>query len=209
MAITNFVCSADGGLYGESGTYSVARSTCNTLYSSDRYSIGQAQPASLIYYAYRMFLKFNTSSLAGAVIKQVNLKLVAVENNSTTDFDVVIKKADWSAYDPASDANKDNIYDLILSSDADSNIWKNTSDISVNTQYASGNLNTAWINKAGYTYYGLISSRDISATAPRNDVGGGQENIRIASSIHATTAYRPILSVEWEMLSSIQRIMIF
>ncbi|MFA5150981.1 MAG: hypothetical protein WC554_00330 [Clostridia bacterium] len=208
MPSKDFVCSADGGLYGENGVYSTARSTCNTLYSQDRYITGQSQPASLVYYVYRMFLKFDTSFLAGATIKQANLKLVVVEDNSAIDFDVVIKKADWSAYDPASDANKENIYDLILSSSADDNIWRNTSGLSINTQYTSGNLNTAWINKNGYTYYGLISSRDISSTPPNNTVGGGNENVRIASSTHATTSYRPILTVKYDRLPN-TRIIIF
>ena len=195
MTTTDCLCnSGSGGIYGSNAVYATARSTCSTLYSTDRYYVGQTLGVE-IYYVYRWFLKFDTSVIPdGDTITQVNMKLVALEDNSSSDFDVVIKKADWSAYDPASDANKESIYDLILSATSDDNIWRNTSGISINTQYTSGNLDKDRVNKSGSTYYGLISSRDISASPPTAGPGAA-ENLRLASQDHATSGYRPVLTV--------------
>jgi len=196
MTTTDCLCdSGDGGMYGADEYYATAHSTAYTLNSSGAdHQLGQNYDAAHeIYYISRIFMKFDTSVIPDSdTITQVNMKLVATHNYSDTDFDVVIKKADWSAYDPASEANKDSIYDLILSASSDTNIWRNTSGISINTQYTSGNLDAARINKLGYTYYGLISSRDISSSTPVMDVG---EAVRIASQENATTGYRPILTI--------------
>ncbi len=194
MTTTNCLCdSGSGGLYGASTTYATSGTTCTALYTGDKYYVGQAMSGST-YYRYRAFLKFNTSVIPdGDTITQVNMKMVALENNSDVDFDLVIKKADWSAYDPASNDNKESIWDLILSASSDDNIWKNSADVSINTQYASGNLSTTWVNKAGYTYYGLISSRDISGNAPA--APQNPENLRIGAEEYATETYRPILTV--------------
>lgn len=198
MTTTDCLCnSGSGGIYGMNAVYSIARSTATSIYSQDKYYVGQSATAVPIYYVYRWFLKFDTSVIPdGNTITQVNLKMVALEDNSVdADFDVVIKKCNWSAYDPASDVNKESIYDLILSSTADNNIWRNTSGISINTQYTSGNLDTAYVNKSGWTYYALLSSRDVSGTAPVPGGGGASENVRLASQDHATTGYRPVLTV--------------
>ena len=191
MTTTNCLCdSGDGGLYGQNAVYATAHSTVGTLYGGIKHYVGQGVSGG-VYYIYRIFMKFDTSVIPDSdTITQVNMKLVAVGDLTAKDFDVVIKKADWSAYDPASSANKDSIYDLILSASSDTHIWRNTNGMSLNTQYTSGNLDTAWVNKSGYTYYGLISSRDISSTEPSSE-----EDIQIASQNHGTSGYRPILTI--------------
>ena len=194
MTTTNCLCNGHGGIYGSSATYATARTTSTALYSNDRYYVGQVLNTE-VYYVYRYFLKFDTSVIPdGDTITQVNMKLVTLEDSSNNDFDIVIKKADWSPYDPADADNRESIYDLILSAGADDNIWRNTNGISINTQYTSGNLSVAWVNKSGSSYYGLLSSRDISATPPTAG-SGASEVERIASQSHATVAYRPILTI--------------
>ena len=109
------------------------------------------------------------------------------------DFDVVIKKVDWSAQDPLTNATREAAWDACLAAAADTNIWRNTSGMSENTPYTSGELDTTWLNLGGYTYYGLMSSRDVANSAP----GLGSEFIFPASGIHATASYRCILIVDY------------
>ena len=179
---------ADGYVYGDNGTYATAHSTATTFGNTGGFFfVGQRT----VFHCYRSYLKFDTSVIGyGANVTQVNQKMVCPSDSTDTDFDVVIKKQDWSASDPVSNANKETVYDGCLAAANDDNIWRNTNGMSINTQYASGNLATNWINKTGFTYYGLISSLDVSATQPTND-----EYIQIASQENATPAYRPILTV--------------
>ena len=183
---------ADGYIQGQSVTYSVARST-SIAYNNTAtiLTLGQNFVGGELYVVYRDSLKFDTSSIPDmALISQNNFKAVVYEDSSITDFDVQIIKQDWSAQDPLSDANREAAYDNCLAGTADDNIWRNTNGISINTQYTSGNLSTAWVSKTGNTYYSLRSSLDFANTTPT-----GIERISIYSQEHATEAYRPILTV--------------
>lgn len=197
----------DGYVYGRNATYATAQNTSyNFSTSAQFYYLGQALITGN-YYVYRGFVKINTSGIPDTdIVSQANLKLVAISDSSGTDFDVAIKKFDWSAQDPLGVGSQEAAYDNCLSATADDNIWRNTSGISTNTQYTSGNLSTAWPSKTGYTYYGLISSRDVSATAP-----SGSEYIQIASQDNATSGYRPVLTVMhaaggWANIGKINRV---
>lgn len=187
----------DGQINGYDASYTVCRNTSSNFdITSNNFGVGQRISGN--YVTYRGFLKIDTSGIPDAdTITQVNLKAVMLTDNSTTDFDVVIKKYNWSATDPISGANRETPYDGCLAATADDNIWKNTASLSINTQYTSGDLNTTWVSKTGYTYYGLISSRDVSNTAPTNN-----EYIFIASQDHATSGYRPVLTVAHAAISS-------
>ena len=145
------------------------------------------------YWVYRSYLKFDTSSIGSSIVSQVNLKLTCTNDYSDTDFDVIIKKCDWSGTDPIVRAtNRETAWDNCYSSDADSSIWRNTSGISTNTTYTSVNLSNAWIETSGNTYYGIMGSRD-GATSPYY----GLEYIKFATPAHATESYRPVLSVTY------------
>lgn len=186
---------ADGWLGGTSMTYSTARGTVYDLDdTSNIIYIGQNYSA-FAYYVYRGYLKFDTSSIpAENNVSQVNLKLVCTVDQSATDFDVQVVKQTWT--DPLIDGYAVS-YTGCRDGTADSNIWRNTNGMSINTQYTSGNLSVAWITKGGYTKYSLRSSRDYSATAP-----SGKEYINIAANEHATTSYRPILTILHEAISN-------
>jgi hypothetical protein len=143
------------------------------------------------FYPNRAFLKFNTAAIPDdATVDQVNISMVCTIDDSATDFDVQIVKQNWSAQDPLSAGNREAAYDNCLAGTADNNIWRNTSGMSLNTVYTSGNLSAAYVNKAGYTYYSLRSSRDFAGTEP-----AGLEEISLASGDHGTAAYRPQLDV--------------
>ena len=181
---------ADGFVYGNDATYSTARSTSTDFYATSDIWVGQKPPAGG-YSCYRGFLKFDTSGIAdGDTVTQVNLKLTPVVDYSFADFDVQIVKQDWSSQDPLAAGNREAAYDNCLSGTADDNIWRNSSGISANTQYTSGNLSTAWVSKTGYTYYSLLGSTDASNSAPIMP-----EWLQFASQDNATSGYRPLLAV--------------
>jgi len=180
--MTDVVASVSGYIYGAS-TYSIARLNSiaiNTVGSEVR--TGQYKDGT-DFAVNRSYVGFDTSFVGTDDVLQVNLKLVCYSDASQTDSDILIKK-----YTITGERETD--YDGILAAAADDSIWRNTSGMSVNTQYASGNLSTAWINKTGLTYYCLMSSRDRDAIEPTQ-----YEHIRIAGHSYETTGYRPVLTV--------------
>lgn len=182
---------ADGHVYGQNADYATARSTSSGYDSATNYvQIGQSEVTGTDT-VWRAYLKFDTSAIPdGDVISQVNLKLVCVNDFSDADFDVQIVKQDWSGQDALAAGNREAAYDNCLAGTADDNIWRNTSGISTNTVYTSGNLATGWPSKTGNTYYSLRSSEDYDNSAP-----SGSESIRIASQDNATSGYRPLLAI--------------
>lgn len=182
----------DDYVYGSNATYSTARSTSaayggsgnNFVLVGQRYTGGEKRVA-------RAGLKFDTSGIPdGDSISDCVMKLVCVSDSSVTDFDVVIQKQDWSGQDPIGAGNREAFYDNCLAATQDA-VWRNTSGMSLNTQYTSPSLDVTRVSKTGHTYYSLISSRDVSATDP----GTGDEDIQVASANHATSGYRPVLTV--------------
>jgi len=182
---------ADGVIRGSNADYATARSTSSLVWTTgNRLELGQSTGFTL----YRSYLKFDTSSLPDdATITQVNLRLVCTVDYSDTDFDIQIVKQDWSAQDPLTDAGREAAYDNCLAGTADDGIWRNTSGISINTQYASENLSPAWINKTGNTYYSLRSSRDYGNITPT-----GNEYAYLSAVEDYTSANRPLLMVRYE-----------
>ena len=192
---------ADGWVRGINAAYATARSTSSEFYSTTQeIQVGQYRESST-YYVSRGFLRFDTSSIPdGDIVTQVNLKLVCIYDHSLTDFDVQIVKQDWSGQDPLSTANREAAYDNCLAGTADNNIWRNTSGMAPNTQYASGNLSTAWVSKTGNTYYSLRSNRDLNNTTPST-----YEYVNLASANHGTPSYRPVLTVIYSSTVTVGR----
>ncbi len=187
----------DGVVRGINTNYATARSTATEQITSGYpyLHLGQTLLGGA-YYVMRCFLRFDTSAIPdGETVTQVNLKMVCVADYSATNFSVQIVKQDWSAQDPITDANMEVVYDNCLAGIIDDNLWRNTLGMAINTQYASGNLNCAWVNKTGNTYYSLRSSRDYLNLAP-----AGDEYLYIASQEYTTEAYRPVLTVVTEVV---------
>lgn len=180
---------ADGYVYGSNATYSTAHSTAAGLdVTGADTRIGQIVTSNTIA---RSFLSWDTSVIgAGSTVTQVNMTLYQTYDQSDTDFDVLIVKADWSGSNPITTGNMDTAYDLALSSSLDDGKWRSTVGIADNTSYTSENLNAVWINKTGMTYYALQSSRDRAGTQPT-----GLERVRVATQEDATASDRPVLTV--------------
>lgn len=187
----------DGFIYGSDPTYATARATAAVSdITSAGMNVGQKSEFMGNYDVYRSFLKFDTSALPDdCTIDQVNLKMVCYDDSSASaDFDVQIVKQDWSGEDPITAGNRDTAYDNCLGGAADDNIWRNTSGIVEETQYASGNLSTAWPSKTGNTYYSLRSSKDFDNDDPDY---ASNEFITLGTREHGTEGFRPVLSIEY------------
>ena len=144
-------------------------------------------------------MRFDTSLIPdNATITKVNLTMAASIDNSTNDFDLMIQEQDWSPQYPIAAGTREAAYDGCLA-EADSFLWRSTSGISVDTVYTSNDLTPEYVSKTGYTYYSLISSRDISASAPGASV---TEYLIIYKHDAATKSYRPTLVVEYTVPSA-------
>lgn len=147
------------------------------------------------YTIYRGFIKFDTSSIDdGQSISQVNLKMSISYDRSTSDFDIQIVKYNW--HGKTIDGNTEEMYDACLSADRDDSIWCNTNGTSINTYYTSGNLSTAWVDKTGYTCYGIQSGEDYNNSAPTDS-----ERVYLSPPSDAT--YPPVLVVTYTAGGSI------
>ncbi len=186
----------DGQVRGRvEDNYLEARATSQSFATGETYiAVGQRHTEPY-FYVYRGFLKFDTSAIGANPILQVNLVLTCQEDDSdTADFDVQIVKQDWSAQDPLSDGNREAAYDACLAGAQDDAIWRNTSGISINTNYPSPNLDITWPDPEGNTYYSLRSSLDKSASEPAE----GLQYLLIYSKEAGTPEYQPFLTILYE-----------
>jgi hypothetical protein len=184
----------DGYIFGSSTASNAAArvTSAGAVDTLTTLNIGQQALSTPRWYVYRGYLLFDTSPVGEANVAQVNLLLAAVSDYSIySEFDVQIVKQAWTA--PLNSAREQN-YDGCWTGSPDQAIWRNTADIGVNTLLASGNLDTAWVNRTGLTYYSLRSDRDAAGV----DIpAGGNRNeyVSFASATHATEALRPVLQV--------------
>lgn len=185
-----------------SSTYSTARGTGALLLDNTTFEVTHTLSAG-DYFIRRVLLKIDTSGIPDSdTISQVNLSLHVTGKTVTgTNFDVQVVKSDWSSLEPVS-SNLDAAYDLVLSASLDDNIWQNSASVSSGNRYSSGNLSTSWVSKTGYTYYGLISSRDRAGSAAPTAV----EEVVLASQNNGTAGNRPYLTVTHAATTTAQAI---
>lgn len=189
MSKIEIVASTNNVVTGVSSSYSTARSTATNLYTA-QLDVGQAK-VSGNYYVVRGFLRFDTSGIPSyAKVCRANLRLAIKTDSSNTDFDVQILEHDWSAYYPITSGNRDNVFDECLSI-TDYFLWKNTNGLSVDTTYIGETMNAGYVNKTGYTYYSIRSSRDKSENEP-----SGYENLEM-HYITSSLSLRPTLMIEY------------
>ena len=181
---------SDGFIYGTSTTYSTARAGSNSSNTALEYlTLGQVYSAPN-YLVYRAYLAFDTSGLPDdALIEQVNLSLKVKTNASTTDFDVAIYQANWTA--PLGGDARESNYDLAGTLDG---VWKATADITTGQRYTSANLDTTYPSKTGTTKYMLKSSRDVAGNTPT-----GNEYIDVYSADRTGAGDDPILQITYSV----------
>lgn len=184
--------SGDGLITGTNAAFATARSTSNSLDTTAITHRISWQLSAGTYILSRFYVLFDTSGIPdGDAVSLVTMSLTITNKVvPTTNFDVVIVKQDWSGQNPLGAGNRETAYDNALTSSLDDNIWKNTASITATNTYASGNLNTSWVSKTGSTYYTVMTSPDYNNTAPTSN-----QYLDLASQNHATSGYRPVLTV--------------
>lgn len=176
---------ADGFVYGQDADYATARATSGAE-ATNSSSIKTGQTTT--YQVFRGYFMFDTSAIgAGSTVTQANLKLTVETDSSTTNFVPLIVKY-------AGGANREARFDNLLNNDLDDGNFGSTGTgtWSANTQKTSSNLSTAWVNKIGTTYYGVVSEEDRNNSAPT-----ASEVIEWHSANASTVGYRPFLSVTY------------
>ena len=191
---------ADGSVSGGGITYTGARNTADSVGTTQVGATVGQKKVSNTYTVLRSFLEFTTSSIPdSAVINQVNLTMVMITDNSDVDFTTNVVDYNWNANDPLTTSNMEAAYDGCLAATIDNN-WKNSSNVVINTQYASANLSTSWITKdtsyGGSTYYCLSSNKDTNNTAP-----AGREDINLATADNTNATYKPFLTITYQPLA--------
>lgn len=171
----------DKYIYGANAVYATAHTTSTgDNKTNDANVVGQRLDGD--HRCYRSYLVFDTSTITASFsVLAASLTMTCVSDQSTTDFDVLIRSQDWGA-------SREADYDGALTASAVAT-WRSTSGIAEDTPYTTAVL-PAGINKTGDTKYSLISSRDLAATVPT-----GYERILLGAQEYATQAHRPYLTI--------------
>lgn len=197
------VDSTDGYVYGQNASYTTAHSNAysHNITGTDMFC-GQFINGGLPT-CRRTCLRFNTESIGSlSTVTDVKLGLSRSVDGSVTDFDIQILKHDWSSQYPLSSANRETYYDNVLTAPQDDSIWRNTANLP--TQHVigySGSLSNSWVNKSGYTYYSLLSSRDASSIEPT-----GNEYITFNTAEAANESRRPRLSITYTTAGALLKV---
>jgi hypothetical protein len=174
--LTVYSTSSDGYLYNSNANYNTAQSaSTGTIDNTGTFiSIGQKKTAGppTLYYVYRGFVFFNTTSLPlNAYIDSATLSVYKKDDYSTTDFDITIQNGQQTyPHDP------------MQTGDYYKNFYGGNGGTLSTSKFSSGyndipmtSLN--WITKGGTTKLCLRSSRDISGNVPT-----GNEYVNVYSS---------------------------
>lgn len=193
----SYASAGDGTITGYSGSYTTAHTTSVHFDSgATELIVGQAFDTGIPrFYMFRAAIKFSLASLNPlAVIYAANLRMVCTMDESTlADFGVQIVKHNWAAQDPLTNGNREAVFDACLAGTTDA-VWKNTSAITVNTQYTSAPLDVNWLTPGGTVYYSLRSSRDAAGVIPP---ANGNEYVRLGAGAHSNVNRRPALIVDY------------
>ena len=195
---TIYASTSDGYIWGDSTTYSTARSTsadCNDTWSEA--SIGQRYNTSnWHYYVRRTYLSFDTSGIPDdATVSSATLYVKAKEDNSSTDFEVKVYRYAWSsALCSSREANYDGAYGGSATLEG---TLRNTADGWAPGAYYSMAVSTAGINVTGDTRYCLVSSRDVNNNAPTQS-----ESVLIYTANETGTGSDPYLEVVYTVATA-------
>jgi hypothetical protein len=168
--------------------------------SSSYLYIGQRKTADAqpVYYIYRGFVFFNTSSLpSNAYIDNATVSLYKNSDYSNTDFDITIQNGQPTyPHDP------------LISGDYDKTHYSGNGGSLNTTGFSSGyndiNMtNYSWLTKEGMTKLCLRSSRDINGKAP-SGLLGSNEYVIVRSANWPGKGYDPKLVITYRNQSKIK-----
>ena len=191
---TVYGSTSDGEIRGyDASVYADARADSDTCDAAGAMPwFGQTR-ISGAYYVRRVYLDFDTSSLADdAVITAVTLCVTAGTDESTTDFNVQVYRYGWT--DTLCDAaNREGNWDGAYgaSSTLEGTLQATASGWVSGTAYCLG-VDTAGVSKTGDTKYVLVSSRDVDGTAPT-----GHERVYVWVAEADGTGRDPYVTIDY------------
>lgn len=196
---TVYASTADGEIYGQNATYSTARSTsagCDAGGTTAR--VGQNLSGGTVYYVFRAYLDFDTSALPDdATVTSALLGICADSDLSSTDFNLQVYRFGWTVglCDAGTrEGNYDGAYGAAATLEG---TLRNTADgWSSGTCYTL-TLDAAGIDLTGDSKYALVSSRDISNSAP-----GGNQYVFIRTADYTGTGSDPWLTIQYTVPST-------
>ena len=193
---TIYASTSDGEIYGQSAAYATARSTsagCDTAGTTAR--IGQNLSGGTVYYVFRAYLDFDTSALPDdATVTSAVLGVCADTDLSATDFNLQVYRYGWSEGLCNAGTREDNFDGAYGAAATLEGTLRNTADgWSAGTCYTL-TLDAAGIALTGDSKYALVSSRDVSGTAP-----GGNQYVFIRTADYAGTASDPYLLLTYTL----------
>ncbi|MCL5439242.1 MAG: hypothetical protein M1268_04660 [Patescibacteria group bacterium] len=177
--ITSYAESTQGYIEGQSTNYNTAHTTAYNFANANGHHmwLGRAYldaKGGPQYTIYRNFYSFDTSSIGSSgIVNNATLTTDCTgtgECSSAISFNVQILKYNWTS--PLNSGNMQGNYTGCYNSYSDSNnnsnpvIWFTTGATGSPT---SPNLDTAWINKTGSTFYCFKSSRDNGVANTANE----------------------------------------
>lgn len=151
---------------GNEAVYATAHDKATASARTGALSLGQIKAANQ-YRIFRGFIYFDASAIPDtAEIISAKLKLTLTQDESDTNFNIVIRKNVADTYPSVP----------LVTSDFDYTFYTldggsiNTADIVAGANYIWLNsTGLGWISKTGITKLALISSRDINSTTPDGD----------------------------------------
>lgn len=165
----------DGLIRGSNATYATARGTSSTTDGTGNYLlVGQTTG----YVVMRSYMRWDTGDIPDdATITAVSLWLWAHGDYSTTDFTIRVVPYTWTA--PLGTAREADYDGLLAAAGGYIGSYDTADGWLLDTEYEVSLSSFAFVNKAGYSYLGLISNLDIAGTQP-----GGNEYVRLATYEH-------------------------
>ena len=187
---------SDGVVAGEAADFATARATCTYYDTSTNAMKTGAELVSTgcdnVFRVWRSFLAFDTSSIGANPVLASTLRLAITSSFfSALPSDLEITKFNWSAWNPVGSGNQESVFDAALAAPKDV-VWREAGFSFTNDAYydSAEALDTAWINRIGATYYGLLATNDREAVEPSEVTDSQSVDVWTSES-----SYPPILRV--------------
>jgi len=174
---------------GASANRTVARSTSSSSSTPSTANILSDVYGGPTYQYGRYFVRFDTSGIPDTDSVS-NATMTLTPTNTYNDTNILIRKHDWSGVYPIGSGNRETAYDDCLAATTDV-AWSDVTSLTINVAKTSPSLDATRINLTGNTYYSVLTSMDSDNTNFIENTYG----CSIAAITHATSGYRPFLTV--------------
>lgn len=160
----------DGYITGADATWAAARSTSTASdVGGSTFRAGyEVTGAGGSYSIHRAFLRFDTSSLAGATLTSATLKVKISAIRNDSDYAARVYRYAWAS---TLSGNREADYDGAYGGSAtyEGDLFDTTISVPVGGDVLSLAVSTGGINTSGYTSYTIVSDQDVLNIDPGGD----------------------------------------